>query len=87
MADNYRIYRWKFSRDEIFAKSLKTEFSRLFVCDTSSNIPYQYNIQSVRDYIFVKPVSSVKFAKILSLKNFCLYSVLFQALYFFLQFI
>ena len=28
-------YRWKFSRDEIFAKSLKTGFSRLFVCDTS----------------------------------------------------
>ena len=66
-------YRRKFSRDEIFVKSLKTGFSRLFVCDTSSNI--LYNIWSICDYIFA-PVSSTKFVKISSLDNFRLCGML-----------
>ena len=35
-----------------------------------------YNIRSIRDYIFSKLVSSVKFMKISSLENFCLYGTL-----------
>ena len=79
---NYRIARRKFSRDEKFAKSLKTGFSRLFVremnalpIETPQSIILLINgALKVHDYISRRLyILLMKFVKISSLENYRLY--------------